>query len=186
MALLTGINVGGHRRVPMADLREVVAELGHTDVVTYIQSGNVVFVPVSGQSTTQVADGLASGIETKFGFAVHVVVLSAGQLADVVVRNPWPEVSEPKQLHVGFSREPLGAEVAAQVAEAERRAAAKGSKDEARVVEGVLYLHTPGGLGRSELAVQLSRLGQRSSAPTTMRNWATVTKLHHLASAGQG
>lgn len=181
MALLAGINVGGHRRVPMADLREVVADLGHTEVGTYIQSGNVVFVPVPGQSTEQVADGLASGIEKRFGFAVHVVVLSAGQLADVVARSPWPEASEPKQLHVGFSRQPVSAHTSARVAEAQQRTAAKGSRDEAKVVEGVLYLHTPDGLGRSELAVQLGRLNQRSTDPTTMRNWATVQKLAALS-----
>jgi uncharacterized protein (DUF1697 family) len=43
VALLRGINLGGHNKVAMADLREVVTSLGHADVATYIQSGNVVF-----------------------------------------------------------------------------------------------------------------------------------------------
>ena len=43
VALLRGINVGGRNKVAMADLREIMASLGHTDVATYIQSGNVVF-----------------------------------------------------------------------------------------------------------------------------------------------
>ncbi len=43
VALLRGINVGGRNKVPMAELREVVASLGHTGVTTYIQSGNVLF-----------------------------------------------------------------------------------------------------------------------------------------------
>jgi len=43
VALLRGINLAGHNKVGMADLRDVVASLGHEDVATYIQSGNVVF-----------------------------------------------------------------------------------------------------------------------------------------------
>ena len=45
VALLRGINNLGSKTVAMADLREVVTSLGHTDVMTYIQSGNVLFTP---------------------------------------------------------------------------------------------------------------------------------------------
>ena len=53
----------------------------------------------------------------------------------------------------------------------------KGSRDEAAIVGQVLYLHTPDGFGRSELAAELSKGGKRNAAEGTARNWATVTKL---------
>ena len=55
--------------------------------------------------------------------------------------------------------------------------AAKGSRDEAAIVGRVLYLHTPDGFGRSELAAELSKGAKRNPAEGTARNWATVTKL---------
>ena len=55
VALLRGINLGGHNKVAMADLRTVVASLGHGDVATYIQSGNVVFGS-RGSSLTELTD----------------------------------------------------------------------------------------------------------------------------------
>jgi uncharacterized protein (DUF1697 family) len=67
------------------------------------------------------------------------------------------------------------AQVAA-VAEAQQGAAVKGSRDEATVIGATLYLNTPAGIGRSELAVQLARNGKKTP-PGTARNWATVTKL---------
>ncbi|HSK59565.1 MAG TPA: hypothetical protein VK935_10985, partial [Actinomycetospora sp.] len=70
-----------------------------------------------------------------------------------------------------------GAEARAHVAQAQERAAAKGSRDEAAIVGRVLYLHTPDGFGRSELAAELSKGGKRNAAEGTARNWATVLAL---------
>jgi uncharacterized protein (DUF1697 family) len=72
----------------------------------------------------------------------------------------------------------LGPDELAAVAAAQQRARDEGS-DETRVVGTTLFLHAPGGLGRSELAAQLTRLGGSRAAETagTARNWAIVTKL---------
>jgi uncharacterized protein (DUF1697 family) len=66
VALLRGINVGGRNKVPMAELREVVASLGHAGVSTYIQSGNVLFS--TGETDTgQLAAALEAAISERFG-----------------------------------------------------------------------------------------------------------------------
>ena len=98
VALLRGINLGAHSRVAMADLRRVVTSLGHTEVATYIQSGNAVFTT---QETDSVA--LAAGLEAAIaeGLDVHpsVVVLSRAELARVIADNPFPDERNPKHLH---------------------------------------------------------------------------------------
>ena len=73
----------------------------------------------------------------------------------------------------------MGPEEGAAVAATLQRAREKGSRDEARVVGRTLFLRTPEGLGRSELAAQLARSGGPLAglAPATMRNWATVSRL---------
>jgi uncharacterized protein (DUF1697 family) len=155
IALLRGINVGGRNMVAMADLREVVLGLGHTEVATYIQSGNLVFTSEEAD-TARIAAALERAIAKHLGVRPTVVVLTA------IFRNG-----------------PLGPDELAAVAAAQQRARDEGSDDEARVVGTTLFLHTPGGLGRSELAAQLTRLGGSRTAETagTARNWATVNKL---------
>ena len=100
------------------------------------------------------------------------------QLAQVVADNPFPKEA-PRQLHEVFWNGPLGPEELAAVAAAQRQAGEAGGRDEARVVGTTMYLHTPDGYGRSELAARLARIGGGRTASTaaTARNWATVRKL---------
>jgi len=174
VALLRGINVGGRNKVAMTDLRQVATSLGHTDVVTYIQSGNLVFTaPQTG--TSSLADALEREIARQLGVQPAVVVLSRAELAQVIADNPFPQETSPKCLHAVFRRDEMSPEGVAVVAAAQERARAKGSRDEAVVAGRTLFLHTPDGLGRSELAAQLARSGAQAAG--TARNWATVTKL---------
>jgi uncharacterized protein (DUF1697 family) len=95
VALLRGINVGGRNKVPMADLREVVAALGHTGVTTYIQSGNVLF-STADTDTAKLAAALESAIEDRFGLWSSVVVLSRDELAEVLAANPYSGEPNPR------------------------------------------------------------------------------------------
>jgi uncharacterized protein (DUF1697 family) len=197
IALLRGINLGPHKRVAMPALRALVTSLGHTDVATYIASGNVVFtargtrssdsagrsdrdtgsdlVPLS--DSPALAPELEKAIAAELGVECRVVVLTCAELARAVADNPYPDEPDPKRVHAFFlTADPDGA-TREHVAQAQERAAAKGSRDEAAIVGRVLYLHTPDGFGRSELAAELSRGARRNPAEGTARNWATVTRL---------
>jgi uncharacterized protein (DUF1697 family) len=178
VALLRGINVGGNNKVAMADLRDVVASLGHTGVSTYIQSGNVLFTAREGgaQDATALAAGLEQAIEKAFGLRLRVVVLSRAELAHVISDNPYQGEPNPKYVHAMFFPAEPGEQARESVAAAQQQVAAKGSRDEATVVGRTLFLHTPDGYGRSELAVRLAR-PSGAGATGTARNWATVTKL---------
>jgi uncharacterized protein (DUF1697 family) len=172
LALLRGINVGGRGKVAMADLRELFSDLGFTEVTTYIQSGNVVFNGTG--ATGRMETRLDRTIEERLGVRTTVVVLTRARLAAAIAANPFPEQGEPKQLHAVFRRGGYPAADVQLIAGLVERARAKCSRDQATVVDDVLYLHTPDGMGRSELAVLL----QRSKAGDgTARNWATVTRL---------
>jgi uncharacterized protein (DUF1697 family) len=178
VALLRGINVGGRNKVSMADLRAVMTSLGHADVATYIQSGNVVF-------TTGEADAglLAAAIEAAIAKALtvtpRVVVLAREELAQVARDNPYPAEADPRAVHVVLYQEFPGQDVADALDSAQQQVAAKGSRDTAQFVGRALFLHTPDGYGRSELAELLTRARGPLSvrAAGTARNWATITKL---------
>src|SRR4051794_41705135 len=102
VALIRGINVGGHRRVSMGDLRELTESLGHESVKTYVQSGNVLFES-SARSERKLEQGFEQGIADELGHEVRVMVRSASHLARIVKQNPYvARKPEPKQLHVVF------------------------------------------------------------------------------------
>ena len=178
VALIRGINVGGRNKVAMADLRSVVASIGHTDVSTYIQSGNVIFT-ASDKDTTALATALEKAIANELDVRPRVVVLSRDELAKVVDANPYPDEPNPRLVHAIFLTDAPSAEQKKAVAAAEQKVREKGNTDTATFVGRTLFLHTPGGFGTSELAAILSRSsGGKASAPVgTARNWATITKL---------
>jgi uncharacterized protein (DUF1697 family) len=168
VALLRGINVGGGNAVAMADLRSVFESLGHSDVGTYIQSGNVTFRtdrPVRPET-------IEAALVERFGFDVAVVLREASDLARIVRANPFGTV-DPKHLHVGF----LAANPTAQVAKGLDPAACAPEEFVLRGCE--IYLHLPDGMGRARLPTYLDR---RLKIPTTIRNWNTVVKLAELGS----
>ena len=188
VALLRGVNNLGGKKVAMAELREVVTSLGHADVMTYIQSGNVLFTPLpTGSSTGADADAalaaeLEQAIAADIGVRARAVVLSREELARCVRGNPYPGQADPKLLHAVFLPEIPGPSMAAWLADAERQVQAKGSRDQAQVLGRTVYLHTPDGYPRSELRRVLARAGGPFSARVagTARNWATVSRLLEL------
>ena len=186
VALLRGINVGGRNKVPMAELREVAASLGHTGVSTYIQSGNVLFS--TGETDTgQLAAALEAAISERFGLRASVVVLSRDELARILDGNPYRDEPNPRLVHVVFLNAELPPDVLDRIGAAQAAVAAKGSRDTVQVAGQAVYLHTPDGFGTSELAqVLLSRvLGppakqKKQATVATARNMATSAKLLSL------
>jgi uncharacterized protein (DUF1697 family) len=172
VALLRGINVGGNKRVPMADLRELLRGLGFQDVRSLLQSGNAVLV--SSATPSAIEKDIETALVTHFGFQVRVLVRTGAELAAVVANNPWREaVEEPKKLHVAFldAAPKKGWDVGL-----------KGTDftPEQYCLRGrELYVWYRNGLMDSKLNVPLFRAVKVTA---TLRNWNTVTKLGELAS----
>ncbi len=186
VALLRGVNVSGANRISMPVLREVVESLGHEEVVTYLQSGNVVFAArAPGAKDPTIARAMEATIAERLGVHVSVIVVRAAELMDVVRVNPFPGVTDHRLLHVAFLPQPPDEGGVAAVAAAVGRARGKGSRDDARVVGRALYLWTPDGFGRSALGVELGRGGTNRTPMRegTARNWATVTALVELVAS---
>ena len=185
VALLRGINVGGRNKVPMAELREVAAALGHTEVATYIQSGNVLFSTAE-TDNAKLAAALESAIEDRFGLWSPVVVLSRDELAAVLSANPYADEPNPRLVHVVFLNADPPPDLSDRIAAVVSAAAAKGSRDTVQASGRALYVHTPDGFGRSELAQNLFKLvtpparQKKPSLAATARNWATATRLLSL------
>jgi uncharacterized protein (DUF1697 family) len=182
VALLRGINVGGRNKVPMGELREVVASLGHTAVTTYIQSGNVLFTTPEAD-TGKLASDLEAAITGAFGLWASVVVLSRDELARILETNPYRDEPNPKLVHVVFLNGELPVALLDRIKAAESAAATKGSRDTVTAIGPALFVHTPDGFGTSELAQALFRIigtPDKKGIAATARNWATATKLLSL------
>ena len=169
VALLRGINVGGHRKVPMVELRQVMDGLGWTDVRTHLTSGNAVFT-AGERSTAELAAELEAAIAGHFGFPVACLVRTAGELRAAADACPYPAADlDPARLLVLFlDRAPDAGRLAAVDP-------AAFAPDEFRAGERELYCWFPNGMGRSKLPGALEAACRGRTV--TGRNWRTVTKL---------
>jgi uncharacterized protein (DUF1697 family) len=172
VALLRGVNVGTAKRVPMAELRDVLAGLGCTDVATLLNSGNVVFRSRT-RSASACATAIASALADRFGFDVPVVVKSAKELGAIVAGNPlrFTEV-EYSRLLVAFVQD------AGQLASLRKIESLVVPPEQFAIGYDAAYLLCASGLLASKAGAAL--IGRTGQAVTT-RNWATVLKLHGLA-----
>jgi uncharacterized protein (DUF1697 family) len=174
VALLRGINVGRAKRVAMADLRALVAELGGGEVRTLLNSGNVVFTAAdAARPPADDARRIEAAIERRLGVRSRVTVLTAAELAAVVAEHPLRGVADhPSRLLVAV---PADADALKQLAPLAAR-----DWGPERLVAGrrAGWLWCPGGISAGRLAEAVDRaLGDA----VTMRNWNTITKLHALA-----
>ncbi len=168
VALLRGINVGGHNKLPMAPLRAALAELGYRDVHTHLQSGNAVFD--TSARPKRVEEQVSELIADRFGLAVPVVVRTLDEVASVVADNPLPDAArEPAVFLVMF----LSAAPDPAVVDALDPAAF--APDVFRLRGREIYLHCPDGIRNSALAA--FPWGKRLGLTATARNWNTVTRL---------
>lgn len=173
VAFLRGINVGGHNRMKMDDLRAACESLGLEDVRTYVQSGNVVFEAGAGEPGA-LADRLHDAIDDSFGYDVTVMVRTREELAAVVEGQPFDEPADgDTKLYVTFLDEEPAEERVEELL-------AAGNEAESFAVSGrEVY---------SELRKDLLGDGRFTDAgkvlgvPATRQNWDVVTKVQVLAS----
>ncbi|HEV3322474.1 MAG TPA: DUF1697 domain-containing protein [Solirubrobacteraceae bacterium] len=175
IALLRGVNVGGHNRVPMAHLRELMGELGYGDVRTHLQSGNAVFT-APGTPPEQAAREIEGQLASALGLGVRVLVRTVAELAQVVAANPLPDaVAEPSRLLVTFLSAPPSPELLRDLDPADFE------PDLFGVGEREIYVWCPEGVRTIKLSYAFFE--RRFGVVATARNWNTVTRLLELARA---
>jgi uncharacterized protein (DUF1697 family) len=171
VALLRGVNVGGSKRVPMADLRVLLEQQGYREIRTLLNSGNAVFTG-SAERIAVHSQRIRSAISEGLGVDVPVIVKTAREVAAVVADNPLKAVAtDPSRYLVALTRDAKSLSALAAVS------AAGGAGDEFRIGRHAAYLWCANGILESTLAVAL--LKGRGDAITT-RNWATVAKINAL------
>ena len=177
IALLRGINVGGNRTLPMADLRGALADAGFAEVRTYIQSGNV-FVTGGPSTAAAVGELISQTITEVWGYDVPVVIREASVLPALLERSAdlFPVVDaerHDKLVHVAFLSDAPTADAIAAI-DPER------SPGDSVVVDGVhAHVHYGAGAGTSKLTGDY--LERSLGVRITMRNLTTVRKLIDLA-----
>jgi uncharacterized protein (DUF1697 family) len=175
IALLRGINLGARNRVPMPELRELLAQSGYEEPRTLLQSGNVVLS--SRKQPDAVGRELEGLIAERFGLEIPIVVRSRDELAAVIDGNPLADVAtDPKRFQVSF----LSAAPDTAVVEALEAADVEPERIAVRGKE--IYVWHAGGIQRSPASKLLT--DAKLGVTATARNWNTVTKLLELVDAG--
>ena len=174
VALLRGINVGKGNRLPMADLRALLSELGYTDVATLLNSGNAVFKAARGPSAKLGAQ-IADAIEARLGLRIAVVVKSAQEWQAVVEGNPLA-IAAPDHSRL-FA---ICAQDVAALQGLTHLVPLLVEPEAFHIGSHAAYLHCAGGVLESKAGAALMSKG----GPTvTTRNWATTLKLQGLLQA---
>jgi uncharacterized protein (DUF1697 family) len=156
----------------MADLKAAVSTLGLDDVQTYLQSGNMVF-RATPEENAQLAGRISQAIREHAGMDVAVMVRTSAEWENVVSGNPFPQaMTAPKTLHAFiFDGTPDPSRL-------DMLAAKETGREEWRLAESALYLHTPDGFGKSVLGGVIERV---LKVPMTARNWNTVLALREMS-----
>lgn len=170
IALLRAVNVGGHGKVAMADLRRTLERRGFASVQTLMQTGNLILrdAPAQGAKLQRLIE---AELQAGLGLTTDVFVRSASKWTDLIAKNPFPEFAaeDPSHLVVVFLHSP--------VSDAWLRAARATitSRESIEAAGRHLYITYPDGIGRSRLRLPPKDSGQ--DARGTARNWNTLLKL---------
>jgi len=171
IAILRGINVGGKRKILMADLRAMCEELGLQDVKTYIQSGNLIFI--SDKINSELENTLEKAITEKFGFDVPVIVRASEDLQTSIENNPFFEGDgNIDRLHLTFLKEKPTKE------NKEKILTYKYEPDQFKIDGKDVFIYCNGKYHQSKLTNDFFE--KKLNTGATTRNWKTVLKLYKL------
>ncbi len=172
IAILRGINVGGKRKILMADLKALCEKLGWKQIKTYIQSGNVIFDSV--ESNSELESTLEKAIVEKFGLDVPVIVRSSKELQDSIDKNPFfSKDADINQLHLTFLKEKPANE------NIEKVFTYNYEPDKFKVDNKDVFLFCEGKYHQSKLTNNLFE--KKLKVGATTRNWKTVLKLREIS-----
>jgi uncharacterized protein (DUF1697 family) len=175
ISILRGINVSGQKKIKMADLKSLYESLGFQNVVTYIQSGNVIF-DANVQIKSDIKARIEKAIDTKYKFHVPVEIRTNHEIGDIIKNHPFGSVDlaedGAKVLVTFLSSEP--SEI--KISDIQKYVT---PPEQLVVREKEVYLYCPNGYGKSKLSNTF--LESRLGVEATTRNMKTVHKLYELS-----
>ena len=176
ISILRGINVSGHRKVPMADLKLLYKKSGFKDIITYIQSGNVIFKADSKFTSESLEQLLEKKIYEKFNLDVPVIIRQVKEMKNILSVNPFLKMNDVKieKLHVTFLEKIPASNELEKIKEYDY------SPDKFVIKNREVFLYCPGGYGRTRLSNNFFE--NKLKVRATTRNWKTINKLVELSS----
>ncbi|MAB58669.1 MAG: hypothetical protein CL524_14150 [Aequorivita sp.] len=168
IALLRGINVG-NKQMKMADLKILFEELGFADVVTYIQSGNVVFASKSKNGLTE---KISKGIQKSFGFEVPVLVKTVSEIEGILAACPFSEEKKKASYFILLNEPPVKNMV-------EKVSQETYPDEEFNITDNCVYLFASKGYGVAKCNNNFFE--KKLGVAATTRNYRTLAKLIELA-----
>jgi uncharacterized protein (DUF1697 family) len=174
ISILRGINVSGQRKIQMTDLKALYEALKFTNVITYIQSGNVIFKSKSA-SDQKLAKRIEDAIYERYNFNVPVIIRTVEEMEHAISVNPFLKQSkiDIEKLHITFL---------AEIPEQENVESIRNinySPDKFIIIDKEVYLYCPNGYGITKLSNNFFE--QKLKIKATTRNWRTVNKLFEMA-----
>jgi len=170
IALLRGINVGGHRELKMADLRVLFEDLGFHEVVTYIQSGNVVFKTGNKNEFTEI---ISKEIEIRYGWEVLILVKKVSEIKKIVDKTPFSEDKKEKSYYTLLHETPVSELINSINPE-------DYPNEEFIITPGCVYFYSENGYGNAKCNNNFFE--RKLKVAATTRNYRTLAKLVELAS----
>jgi len=176
IAILRGINVSGHNKIPMLELKAMFEGLGYKSVVTYIQSGNVIFKTAKAKDDTVIASKVEAAINRTFNYTVPVIIRSLQEMETAVTNNPFigQDGIDIEKLHITFLAS------VPDTASLEKISQYDYPPDKFIILQKEVYLYCPGGYGNTKLSNTFFENKLKTTATT--RNWKTVNTLAELGS----
>lgn len=168
IALLRGINVGGHKKLKMADLKLLFEDLGFENVTTYIQSGNVVFAAKNGNN---LEGKISKEIEKRFGWEVPVLVKSSDKVNKILRDCPFEETKKTEAYFMLFAAPP-------KIELMEAIANLSYPEEEFVITPECVYIYYKNGAGKAKLNNNFFE--KKLQVAATTRNYRTLVKLVEL------
>ncbi|MCC1483117.1 DUF1697 domain-containing protein [Winogradskyella immobilis] len=170
IALLRGINVGGHRKIPMADLRGLLTKMGFNNVQTYIQSGNVIFQSSKDTKTLEIT--IKQAIANRFGFDVPVIVKTRADIKTIFDNCPFPETKKTNSYYTLLSHQP---DIDLVKIASEKTY----PNEEYQILNDCIYFYAEKGYGNAKF--NLNWFEKTLNVNATARNYKTMLKLLSLS-----
>jgi uncharacterized protein (DUF1697 family) len=175
ISFLRGVNMAGHNTIKMADLALLYRELGFTDAITFIQSGNVIFTINDEKRVSETGSLIENAILKKFGYDVPVMMRSVKEISDLKSTNPflYQENFDPAKMAVIFLHEKL------QEAQIRKLTDVDYPPDKFKPSGSEIFIYCPNGFGRTKLYTNFFE--KKMGVKGTGRNWKTITTILNLA-----
>lgn len=167
--------MAGHNKIRMKDLADMFSEAGFKDVVTYIQSGNIIFKDPGKLSDEDLSKVIEKAISSKFSLSVSAVIRRVGEIEGLISRNPYLSEKNfnPSRMGVVFLRSAPGSEALKKMEGIDF------PPDKFEISGKEIFLFCPDGFGRSKLSTNFFE--NKMKVTGTARNWQTIITILDLS-----